>query len=104
VAGELTAIRYARGEEVDYGKDFASTLGTGGVLGTKFALPDPSPHFQTVFLNRQKEAHRKKWMDLYHTKMLSEGTFLDPYVCGYGVPEGYAIEKEGRKAGRVLCA
>jgi alpha-galactosidase len=93
---ELTAIRYNHHEEVDYGHDFASTLGTGGVLGTKFVWPNPGPHFRTVFLTRQKEAYWKKWIGLYNSKMLSDGTFLDLYVYGYDVPEGYAIEKDGR--------
>jgi alpha-galactosidase len=93
---ELTAIRYVNGDEVDYGKDFASTVGTGGVLGTKFVWPNPGPHFRMVFLNRQKEAHWKKWIELYNRKMLSEATFRDLYVYGYDDPEGYAIEKDRR--------
>lgn len=28
--------------------------------------------------------------------MLSRGTFLDLYTIGYDVPEGYAIEKDGK--------
>ena len=28
--------------------------------------------------------------------MLSRGNFLDLYVYGYDVPEGYAIEKDGK--------
>jgi alpha-galactosidase len=91
---ELTAIRNANnGDEIDYGKDFASTLGPGGVLGTKFVWPDPGPHFKTVFLTPRKEAYWKKWIGLYNSKMLSEGTFLDLYVYGYDVPEAYVIEK-----------
>jgi alpha-galactosidase len=93
---ELTAIRNISHEEIDYGKDFASTLGTGGVLGTKFVWPDPSPHFQTVYLTRQKEAYWKKWIDLYNSKMLSQGTFRNLYIYGYDIPEGYAIQKNGR--------
>src|SRR5579862_1503784 len=38
---ELTSIRYEGEEEIDEGKDFASTLGAGGVVGTKFVWPDP---------------------------------------------------------------
>jgi len=38
---ELTEISQpSGGEEQDTGSDFASTLGTGGVLGTKFTWPD----------------------------------------------------------------
>ncbi len=38
---ELTEITNANGQEIDLGKDFASTVGTGGVVGTKFVWPDP---------------------------------------------------------------
>jgi alpha-galactosidase len=38
---ELTRIRNANGKEIDLGKDFASTVGTGGVVGTKFVWPNP---------------------------------------------------------------
>ena len=71
-------------------------MGAGGVVGTKFVWPDPGPHFKTVLLTPEKEALWKKWMDLYNSKMLSRGTFLDLYVTGYDVPEGYAIAKDGK--------
>jgi alpha-galactosidase len=78
------------------GEDFASTLGTGGVLGTKFTWPDYGPKFKNVYLKSRKEAHWKQWINLYNDKMLSKGTFLNLYVYGYDVPEAYAIEKEGQ--------
>ncbi len=93
---ELTEIKNAGGNEIDLGKDFASTLGLGGVVGTKFVWPDPGPRFKTVLLTSQKESLWKKWIDLYNSKMLSRGTFLNLYVYGYDVPEGYAIEKDGK--------
>ncbi|HLY63356.1 MAG TPA: alpha-galactosidase [Terriglobia bacterium] len=93
---ELTSIRYEGEEEIDEGKDFASTLGAGGVVGTKFVWPDPGPYFKTVLLTPEKESLWKKWIDLYNAKMLSKGTFLDLYVMGYDDPEGYAIEKDGK--------
>ena len=80
----------------EVGKDFASTIGVGGVVGTKFTWPDYGPKFKNVYLTPEKEAHWKKWIDLYHTKMLSRGTFLNLYVYGYDVPEAYAIEKDGK--------
>jgi alpha-galactosidase len=81
--------------EQDIGDDFASTLGTGGVLGTKFTWPDYGPKFKAVYLGAEKEAHWKKWIGLYNEKMLSKGNFLDLYVYGYDSPEAYAIEKDG---------
>lgn len=93
---ELTEISNPYGgDEQDTGSDFASTLGTGGVLGTKFTWPDYGPKLKNVFLNPEKEPEWKKWIGLYNQKMLSKGTFLDLYVYGYDFPEGYAISKDG---------
>src|SRR4030088_3613803 len=84
---ELTRITGANtGSEQDLGDDFASTLGTGGVLGTKFTWPDYGPKLKNVYLNSRKEAHWKKWITLYNEKMLSKGHFLDLYVYGYDAP------------------
>jgi len=80
----------------EHGSDFASTLGTGGVLGTKFVWPDPGPKFKPVALTSEKEAHWKKWIGIYNEKMLSKGDFRDLYVYGYDSPEAYAIEKDGK--------
>jgi alpha-galactosidase len=93
---ELSRITGANTDsEQDVGDDFASTLGAGGVLGTKFTWPDYGPKLKNVYLNPAKEAHWKKWIALYNEKMLSKGNFLDLYVYGYDTPEAYAIEKEG---------
>jgi alpha-galactosidase len=80
----------------EHGSDFASTLGAGGVLGTKFVWPETAPKFKAVALTGEKESHWKKWIALYNEKMLSKGDFLDLYVYGYDVPEAYAIEKGGK--------
>jgi alpha-galactosidase len=91
---ELTEIQFRGDEEIDLGRDFASTVGTGGVAGTKFVWPDPG-RFQEAVLTPEKEAHWKKWLRLYNDKMLSLGAFLNLYTTGYDTPEGYAVEKEG---------
>jgi len=93
---ELSSMPKVHGEYREVGKDFASTIGTGGVVGTKFTWPDYGPKFQNVYLDADKEALWKKWIDIYNAKMLSKGTFLDLYVYGYDVPEGYAISKNGK--------
>ncbi len=80
----------------EHGSDFASTLGTGGVPGTKFVWPDPGPKFKPVALTSEKDAHWKKWIGLYNEKMLSKGEFRDLYTYGYDLPEAYAIEKDGK--------
>lgn len=83
-----------KGEWDEHGQDFASTLGTGGVLGTKFTWPDYGAKFSKVNLTPEKDARWKKWTSLYNTKMLSQGEFKNLYVYGYDIPEAYAIEKD----------
>ncbi len=80
----------------EHGEDFASTIGAGGVVGTKFVWPDPGPKFKEVVLTQEKEERWKKWIDIYNQKMLSKGTFRNLYVYGYDSPEAYAIEKDGK--------
>jgi len=79
---ELSAMTpKGKGDWSEHGDDFASTLGVGGVPGTKFVWPDPGPKYAN---------------GLYNEKMLSKGNFLDLYVYGYDSPEAYAIEKDGK--------
>jgi len=92
---ELTRVKDLNGNEQDLGSDFASTIGPGGVVGTKFTWPNYGPKLSDVYLTPEKEADWKKWIGLYNQNMLSRGTFLDLYVYGYDYPEGYAIEKDG---------
>jgi len=93
---ELSAMTRVGKDWSEHGDDFASTIGVGGVVGTKFVWPDPGPKFKPVLLTAEKEAHWKKWIGIYNEKMLSKGTFLDLYIYGYDVPEAYAIEKDGK--------
>lgn len=93
---ELSVMTRTGKDWLEHGNDFASTIGVGGVVGTKFVWPDPGPKFKNVLLTQEKEAHWKKWIGIYNQKMLSKGTFLDLYVYGYDVPEAYAIEKDGK--------
>ena len=91
------AGRYSAGSTyMEIGTDFASTVGVGGVIGTKFTWPDYGPKFKNVTLTSEKESHWKKWIDIYNSKKLSDGTFLNLYVYGYDFPEGYAIRKNGK--------
>ncbi len=93
---ELSAMTRVGNNWTEHGDDFASTIGAGGVVGTKFVWPDPGPKFKAVTLTKEKEEHWKKWIGIYNEKMLSKGTFRDLYVYGYDVPEAYAIEKDGK--------
>jgi alpha-galactosidase len=93
---ELSAMTRVGNDWKEHGDDFASTIGTGGVVGTKFVWPDPGPKFKNVNLTQAKEERWKKWIGLYNEKMLSKGDFEDLYVTGYDMPEAYAIAKDGR--------
>jgi alpha-galactosidase len=92
---ELSEMTRVGSNWSEHGSDFASTIGTGGVVGTKFVWPDPGAKFKPVLLTSEKETKWKKWIGIYNEKMLSKGKFLDLYTYGYDVPEGYAIEKDG---------
>jgi alpha-galactosidase len=94
---ELSAMDRVGKNWREHGEDFASTIGTGGVVGTKFVWPELSdPHFKEVNLTTHKDEVWKKWIALYNEKMLSRGNFLDLYTYGYDLPEGYAIGKDGK--------
>jgi alpha-galactosidase len=94
---ELTEVQLSNSlHEVDKGTDFASEVGVGAVLGTKFTWPDYGPKFKTVELTSEKEHHWRKWIGIYNDKMLSRGKFLNLYTYGYDWPEAYAIEKDGK--------
>ncbi len=90
---ELSEMKRVGRDWIEIGQDFASTVGTGGVPGTKFTFPDYGPKFKLVFLTPDKETHWKKWTSLYNSMMLSQGEFLNLYKVGYDIPEGYAIRK-----------
>lgn len=93
---ELTKLVGRNSHEQDVGRDFASTVGTGGVLGTKFTWPPGNSPFTDVRLTPQKDVLWKKWINIYQREMLSTGIFRNLYIYGYDLPEAYAIEKDGR--------
>jgi len=94
---ELTEVDLKNtANEIDKGRDFASEVGVGAVVGTKFTWPDYGKRFKIVELTPgEKEAHWKKWVEIYRNKMLSKGEFLSLYTYGYDFPEAYAISKDG---------
>jgi alpha-galactosidase len=93
---ELTRVVGLDSNEKDLGRDFESTAGTGGVVGTKFIWPAEHSPFKDAILTSDKDTIWKKWIAIYNQKMLPNGTFRNLYVYGYDSPEGYAIEKDGR--------
>lgn len=75
------------------GQDFASVMGTGGVIGTKFTWPNGPENVQ---LNAEKEKYWQKWVGLYSAKKLSKGNYLNLYDIVYDKPETHVIQKEDR--------
>ncbi len=77
--------------------DFASTIGVGGVIGTKFVYP-PGVHMNSesgdVSLTPDKEREWKKWIGICNEQKLSKGTYRgELYDIGFDRPEAHAIEK-----------
>jgi len=79
----------------DGGEDFASTLGIGGVIGTKFTWPVGSEKGSRIDLTPKREKIWEKWMKIYQEKMLPAGTYLGTlYDIGFDKPETHAIRKD----------
>ena len=80
----------------DHGDDFATSFGTGAVLGSKFTWPKDNPTAEASYLlTPEKEKIWKKWLDLYNSKMLSKGDYLGQlYDIGFDRPETYVIQKK----------
>ena len=89
------------GDHVEYtgqgftGTDFASTVGVGGIPSSRFTWPGAGPN-KNYFLDDAKSRIFQKWLDLYQSKMLSNGEFRNLYIHGYDVPDGYAVAKNGK--------
>ncbi len=80
----------------DGGNDFASQIGIGAVLGTKFTWPKDNPYVTEghFVLTPEKEKVWKHWIKVYNQKMLSKETYLGSlYDIGYDKPETHVIQK-----------
>lgn len=82
----------------DSGTDFASTVGVGGIIGTKFVWP-VGVHLNTesgdVSLSTEREKEWQKWIDIYNKYKLSEGEYLgELYDIGFDRPEAHVIKKD----------
>ena len=90
-------------ELTDNYTDFASIVGIGAVIDTKFTWPPGSMgksilrpgEIDPFGLSEGKEKLYKKWIDIYNNKMLSKGEYIgDLYTIGYDVPETHVILKD----------
>jgi len=83
-------------ELTDGGNDFASELGVGGVLGTKFTWPENKKTAKPSrnYLSPEKEVIWKKWFEINRRKMLCRENYLGGlYDIGYDKPETHVISK-----------
>jgi alpha-galactosidase len=101
----LTALTHQKavfyGDHVELSddkSDFASTVGIGGVIGTKFVWPvgvHMNRESGDVSLTPEKEREWAKWIKIYNEKMLSKGIYRgDLYDIGYDRPETHAVQKD----------
>jgi len=81
----------------DGGDDFASTVGIGAVVSTKFTWPlDPKPK-DSFLLTPEKEQLLRKWIALYKNKMLPTGLYRgELYDIGFDFPETHVVERDGK--------
>ena len=82
----------------DGGLDFASQIGVGGIIGTKFTWPKANPDATEnggSLLTPEKESLLRKWVPIYTDKMLSRGEYLNLYDFGFDKPEAHVISKDG---------
>ena len=84
----------------DKKSDFASTVGIGGVIGTKFVWPvgvHKNKETGDINLTGEKEKEWGKWVNIYEDKMLSKGIYRgELYDIGFDKPETHAISKDGK--------
>jgi alpha-galactosidase len=78
------------------GRDFASTVGIGGIVSTKFTWPvDPKPK-DSFLLTPDKEVLWRKWIALYEAMQLPRGTYRgELYDIGFDKPETHVTERAG---------
>ncbi|MDH5822673.1 alpha-galactosidase [Luteimonas sp. RD2P54] len=100
--GERSSYAGDHVELSDGGADFASSVGIGAVISSKFTWPRdtqtptaPLPPGGYV-LTPEKEALWRKWVELYRRHMLPKGDYLGSlYDIGFDRPEAHAIAREG---------
>jgi len=97
--GERAAVFADHVELSDGGMDFASCLGAGGVLATKFVHPlDDSvkDRLQEYWpLTKDKESLWKKWFDIATQYSVTNGEYLNLYDLAFDFPEAHTIRKDG---------
>jgi len=82
-------------ELTDGGNDFASQIGTGSVIGTKFTYPEDNPDWTEgpFKLTPEKEQLIRKWVKIYKDNNLARGEYLNLYTWGFDYPEAHVIRQ-----------
>lgn len=94
---ELTPVRWDDGVKgmVRFRMDdFASTVGIGGVPASKFTMTTVVQADSGFMLIPEKEAHWKKWIEIYEKEKPSLGRYLNLYDIAFDKPEMHAIRKD----------
>lgn len=88
----------------DNQNDFASSVGIGAVISSKFTWPKDTDHPAEplppggYLLTPEKEVLWRKWIGIYKEHMLPKGEYLgDLYDIGFDKPEAHAIRKDGKQ-------
>ncbi|HUQ11958.1 MAG TPA: hypothetical protein VM146_16705, partial [Steroidobacteraceae bacterium] len=102
IIGKRSSLAGDHVELSDNRDDFASSVGIGAVISTKFTWPrDTDKPVETLppggyVLTPAKEALWRKWVTIYKEHMLPKGEYLGHlYDIGFDKPEGHAIAKDG---------
>lgn len=96
--GESAAYCGDHVELSDAGEDFASSVGIGAVIATKFTWPptDRQPAAKYA-LTPERERKWQRWTRIYKDKMLPKGVYRgELYDIGFDKPETHVVEKDGR--------
>jgi alpha-galactosidase len=102
IVGPRSSLAGDHVELSDGGDDFASSVGIGAVISTKFTWPkDTDKPVESLppggyVLTPAKEALWRRWVHIYKEHMLPRGEYLgDLYDIGFDRPEAHAIAKDG---------
>jgi alpha-galactosidase len=102
IIGKRSSLAGDHVELSDNRDDFASSVGIGAVISTKFTWPRDTEHPVESLppggyvLTAEKEALWRKWVGLYKRHMLPKGEYLGHlYDIGFDKPEAHAISKDG---------
>jgi alpha-galactosidase len=95
--GPMAAYAGDHVELSDRGDDFASTVGIGGIVSTKFTWPPHPEAERGPALTAEKEGRWRRWIALYNEKRLAEGRYRgELYDIGFDRPEAHVVSKDGR--------